>query len=84
MDSPDLTEIRPVDVTRAARMALASQNHDAAAMGLVISEAQDEDAGILRLLSALGAGYAVMAAHLAPNDTAAPLLSLIQAAQTLD
>jgi hypothetical protein len=84
VESPDLNEIRPIDVGRAARMALASQNHDAAAIGLVITEAQNEDAGLLRLLSALGAGYAVMAAHVAPNDPAAPLLSLIQATQTLD
>ena len=83
----ELNEIRPVDVGRAARMALASQNHDGIAMGLVLDEAAAEDTetheGIVRLVSALAAGYGVMAARLSPDDTQAPLLQLISAVQDL-
>ena len=87
-DEHELNEIRPLDVGRAARMALASQNHDSIAMGLVLDEAAAEDTetneGIIRLISALAAGYGVMAASVSPDDTQAPLLRLMAAVQDLE
>ncbi|MDJ0394248.1 hypothetical protein QMK17_13020 [Rhodococcus sp. G-MC3] len=76
-EGADFEQIRNVDIGRAARMALASQNHDGPGMELVLREASTEDEGLARLISALAAQGGSLAARLSPNDVAAPLLRLV-------
>ncbi|MDV6304860.1 hypothetical protein R3P93_20045 [Rhodococcus cerastii] len=71
--------IRNVDIGRAARIALASQNHDGPGMQLVLREAiDDREEGLERLISALAGQGGSLAAQLSPADIAAPLLWLVE------
>ncbi|QII04358.1 hypothetical protein BH93_02360 [Rhodococcoides fascians A25f] len=79
-EGADLEQIRNIDVARAARMALASQNNDGPGMQLVLREAAADDEGFARLISALAALARSLSNQLSPNDVAAPLLQLIDAA----
>jgi hypothetical protein len=78
-EGAEFEQIRNVDIGRAARMALASQNHDGPGMQLVLREAAADDEGLARLVSALAAQGGSLAARLSPNDVAAPLLRLADA-----
>lgn len=52
---------------------------------MVVTEATaDEPDGLARLVSALAAGYAVMAARVAPDAPDSPLLALISRAADVD
>ncbi|OZD07690.1 hypothetical protein CH253_19815 [Rhodococcus sp. 06-156-3C] len=64
----------PADLTRAARVSLASQNHDLANMNAVISEAMAEENGLVRMIVALAGLGATLANRLSPDEPDAYLL----------
>ncbi|OZC55817.1 hypothetical protein CH267_14840 [Rhodococcus sp. 06-621-2] len=72
-----VTTISAIDVGRASRMSLASLNHDMANMNAVITEADAEDGGIVRLLVALAGVGAVLSNRLSPAEPDAYLLQLV-------
>jgi hypothetical protein len=79
MTDQPVDTIRAVDVGRAARISLASLNHDPANINAVIEEAHGEDGGLVRLLVALAAQGAVLSNRLSPAEPDAYLLQLVDA-----
>lgn len=79
MNDQPVETIRAVDVGRAARLSLASLNHDAANINGVIEEAIGEDGGLIRLVVALAGQGAVLAGRLSPAEPDAYLLHLVDA-----
>ena len=79
MTDQPVDAIRALDVGRAARISLASLNHDPANINAVIEEAIGEDGGLVRLLVALAGQGAVLSNRLSPAEPDAYLLQLVDA-----